>query len=131
MRAWGNCLIFYKFQRAFDIIGKTQMFGQWPNACRDAILWACEREWWVDEHQQVSMRILFDTWDRILCDAEEYFVMCSWMNDIFGWKWMNFFMNVGNNFFFKNLNKRNRMEKNYVGLFWKIGHMKCWNHILY
>jgi hypothetical protein len=24
---------------------------------------------------------LFDTWDRIFGDVEEYFVMCSWMKN--------------------------------------------------
>jgi hypothetical protein len=38
------------------------------------------------------------------------------------------FVNVGNKpFFCEKLNKR--MEKTYVGLFWKIGHMKCWSHV--
>jgi uncharacterized protein (DUF2132 family) len=58
------------------------------------------------------------------------------MNDIYGWKcgWKqngNFFMNVGNiQFFYKHLNKRNKVEAIYVGLFWKIHHMKCSSHNL-
>jgi hypothetical protein len=55
MKAWRKYLIFYKFQRAFDIIGKTLMLRQWPNACMDAISWTCECEWQVGEHEQVSM----------------------------------------------------------------------------
>jgi hypothetical protein len=27
------------------------------------------------------------------------------------------------------LNKKNRMEIIYVGLFWNFGYMKCWSHI--
>jgi hypothetical protein len=61
---------------------------------------------------------------------EEYSTMCSWMNDIYGWKykWMNFFMNVGDIYIFKNNSKKPRMDKFYVGLFWKIQQMKCWCH---
>jgi hypothetical protein len=29
-------------------------------------------------------KIFFDTWDKIFDDVEEYFVTCSWMNDIYG-----------------------------------------------
>jgi hypothetical protein len=39
--------------------------------------------------------------------------------------WMKFSMNVGNKFFCKKLNKRDEMEEIYVGVFWKIHHMKC------
>ncbi len=28
--------------------------------------------------------IVFDTWDAIFDDVEEYFAMWPWMNDIFG-----------------------------------------------
>ncbi len=41
------------------------------------------------------------------------------------WEWMNFFMNVGKKKLGEKLNKKNKMEKIYVGLFWKIQHMKC------
>jgi hypothetical protein len=27
---------------------------------------------------------LFNIWDIIFGDVEEYFVMCAWMNDIYG-----------------------------------------------
>jgi hypothetical protein len=53
---------------------------------------------------------------------EWYLWMKMWMTNE---KWINFFMNVGNKYFCVKLNKR--MEKNYIGLFWKIRCMKCWN----
>jgi hypothetical protein len=69
--------------------------------------------------------------------VEEYFATCSWINDIYGWKF-GWQMKMDELFhehwqqicFCKKLNKRIKMEKNYVGLFWKIEHMKCWNHAL-
>ncbi len=43
-------------------------------------------------------------------------------------QWMNFFINIGNKFFFAKIEKkkRNRMEEIYVGLFRKNRDMK-WN----
>jgi hypothetical protein len=33
---------------------------------------------------KIYWKILFNTWDKIFGDVEEYFVTCSWMNDIYG-----------------------------------------------
>ncbi len=53
---------------------------------------SCECEWWTHECEQVSPNesfqgylaningILFDKWDKIFGDMEEYFAMChGWM----------------------------------------------------
>jgi hypothetical protein len=45
------------------------------------------------KHQQNIWKILFDTWDKIFGDVEEYFVTCSWMNDIL---WMKMLMTIEN-----------------------------------
>jgi len=34
-------------------------------------------------------------------------------------------------FFCENLNNKNKVEEIYVGLFWKLWHMKCSNHTSY
>jgi hypothetical protein len=84
MKTWGNCLIFYEFQIAFDIIGETQMLGQWPNACKDVISWACDRERWVGEHEQVSMNKSF--LEYYLTHGIEYYA--TWKNilpRVHGW----------------------------------------------
>ncbi len=63
------------------------------------------------------------------------FSMCSWMNDIYGWKcgWKmkmdEFFHKHWQQKKLQKLNKKNRMEIIYVGLFWNFGYMKCWSHI--
>jgi hypothetical protein len=78
--------------------------------------------------------ILFDTWDKIFGDMEEYFAMCSWMKEIYEWKMkMDDFFNehYQHTIFFENLNNRNRVEQIYVGLFWNFWHMKCSNHTSY
>ncbi len=103
------------------------------------------------EHEQVNMNNFFleyfTNFDEIF---EEYYLthgikyLVMWKNilpcvhgwKIFKdenlddkWKWTNFFMNVSNIYFFKEkFNKRNKVEKNYIGLFWKFWHMKCSNH---
>jgi hypothetical protein len=46
------------------------------------------------------------------------------------WKWMNFFMNIGKILFLQKTKQKKQDGKNYVGLFWKIEHMKCWSHAL-
>jgi len=44
------------------------------------------------------------------------------MDELFNERWQHIF-------FCKKLNKRNRVQEIYVGLFWKIRHMKCSNYI--
>jgi len=68
---------------------------------------------WTSEHEWIFFGILFDTWDKILCVVEEYFSMCSWMNDIYGWNGWTFSWMLAT-FFLKHLNERNRMEKKLV-----------------
>ncbi len=59
---------------------------------KDVNLWA-----WASEHGRIFSeilswcwqniwKILFDTWDIIFGDVDEYFTMCSWMKYIQGWK---------------------------------------------
>jgi len=51
------------------------------------------------------------------------------MDEIVDEKWKNFLMNIDNICLLcENLNKRNKVEIFYVGLFWKFWHMKCSNH---
>jgi hypothetical protein len=66
------------------------------------------------------------------------FFHMSQMNDIFGWKCeckmtmnANFHEHSQQVLFCKNLNKRNMIQENYVGLLWTICHMKCSNNISY
>ncbi len=65
---------------------------------------------------------------RIFCHVfmdEQYLWMKMWMINENGWtfSWMLAIL-----FFCEKLNKKNMMKKIYVGLFWKIQHMKCWSH---
>jgi hypothetical protein len=73
------------------------------------------------------LEFFFDAWDRIFIDSKEYFTTCLWMNDIYRWKQnRKIFMDVGNiHFFSEHVNKRNKVEAIYVGLFWNFHHMKC------
>jgi hypothetical protein len=84
---------------------------------------------WANEHGQIffeilswcrwnTWKILFDTWDIIFGDVEEYFTMCSWMKDIQGWnfgwqmKMDDFFHECWQHFFLWKIEpKKNRMEK--------------------
>jgi hypothetical protein len=63
--------------------------------------------------------------------VEKYFATYSWINDIYGWnlddkwKWMNFFMNIGNKFVFvKNYTKETRWKKIMLVCFEKLN---TWN----
>jgi hypothetical protein len=70
--------------------------------------------WWTCEHEQIFFGILFDTWDRIFGDVEEYFSMCSWMKKIYGWKMKmdDFLWTLTRyNFFCENLNNKNKVEQ--------------------
>jgi hypothetical protein len=91
------------------------------------ILWACELEQWTCEHGQVNPNesfkeylvdvdgILFDTWDWIFSDVEEYFTTCHGWMILLDEKKINIMDELSNerwqqNCFCKNLNKRNKME---------------------
>jgi len=97
-------------------------------------MWVSEHGWIFFEilfwHRWNIWKILFDTWDIIFGDVEEYFAMCSWMKDIqrwnFGWqmKMDELFHECLQHFFGWKTKQKNRMEKNYVGLFWKFN---TWN----
>jgi hypothetical protein len=77
------------------------------------------------------------TWNKIFNDMDEYFATCSWMKDIQGWQfgWQmkldDFFHEHWQHTFLQKIEQKNKVEKNYVGWFWKIRRMKCSNHISY
>ncbi len=68
-------------------------------------MWTNEPSEYFQEYPIDINRILFDTWDEIFGDVEEYYATChGWtiFLDENGWKikWMNFQMNVGNKIIF-------------------------------
>ncbi len=119
--------------------GPRMLFHECANVI--VIKWA-----WASEYEQIFLEYFVDvykifkeyslthtkylmTWKNILSCVRGWMIfMDENVND--NWKWMNFFMNVINNFFWWKTKQKNRMKFFYVGLFWKIQHMKCWSHTL-
>jgi hypothetical protein len=109
------------------------------------------RTWmWVGEHEEGSRTEFFFKYsfhiDEIfekysLTPRTKYLVM--WRNILLRVHGQMIFVNenmddklrwtfswtLAISFSLQNLNKRNKMEEIYVGLFFKNCHMKCWNHI--
>ncbi len=67
-----------------------------------------------------------DTWDIIFGDVEEYFVMCSWMNDNYGWKcglklkMDELFIKISNDFFLQKTKQNKQDGKNLCWFVLKI-----------
>ncbi len=84
--------------------------------------WIREQKWIFFKiffpHQWNIWRMFFDTYDNIFGDAEEYSTICSWMNDIYGWKcgWKmttnEFFHEHWQQIFFVKTNQKKQDGKN-------------------